>query len=387
MHKDTNFDWTNATKSFFSSSFTSSNLILTLIFLAIYFVLYFGLGVYFRKENNPAGNQMALSRSIDILIVVTSIILLFYWYKSISSDEKNHIIKYLFDWTKDWLEDPKTIIELGFSLFIFYIFIFIGRVPMTRDTKPNVISFIEGKLWSLFVLILILNFFKYVLRIDIIAFIFNDDWIRSLDDWANKLTGIDKTAPDNSLYKTSLRKDVSNNVANTVQYKDGSNNVTNAVQYKEVFNVSNNLYTYDDAQAICSVYDSKLATYDQVEDAYNNGGEWCNYGWSDGQMILFPTQKTSWDKLQKTDHKNDCGRPGVNGGYIENPYMRFGVNCYGIKPKPKDDDLARMNANQNKSYPKTVQDEVLDAKVQYWKKHANDLLKLSSYNHKTWSEY
>ena len=104
-------------------------------------------------------------------------------------------------------------------------------------------------------------------------------------------------------------------------------------------------------------------------------------------MILFPTQKTSWDKLQKTDHKNDCGRPGVNGGYIENPYMRFGVNCYGIKPKPKDDDLARMNANQNKSYPKTVQDEVLDAKVQYWKKHANDLLKLSSYNHKTWSEY
>jgi hypothetical protein len=412
MNKDTtskpHFDWTNATKSFFSNLFTSSNLILTLIFLAIYFVLYFGLGVYFRKENNPTGNQMVLSRSIDILIVVTAIIFLIYWYKSISSENKDHIVKYLFDWSKDWFEDSKTIIELGFFLFMFYIFIYIGRVPMTRDTKPNAISFIEGKLWSLFVLILILDFFKYVLGIDIIAFIFNDDIIGSLDEWINKVTNIkdssaspDEIGPTMNNYPTK-RTDASWNVydaswnvydASSNVYDVSSNRITKPPKpttqpYKEVFNVSNNLYTYDDAQAICSVYDSTLATYDQVEDAYNNGGEWCNYGWSEGQMILFPTQKATWDKLQKTDkNKNDCGRPGVNGGVIENPYMKFGVNCYGIKPKPKDGDLERMNANQNKTYPKTVEEKVLDAKLQYWKKHANELLKLNSYNYKTWSEY
>lgn len=399
MNKDTTskpqFDWANATKSFFSNLFTSSNLILTLIFLAIYFVLYFGLGVYFRKENNSTGNQMVLSRSIDILIVVIAIIFLIYWYKSISSENKDHIVKYLFNWTKDWFEDSKTIIELGFFLFMFYIFIYIGRVPMTRDTKPNAIAFIEGKLWSLFVLILILDFFKYVLGIDIIAFIFNDNIINSLDELVNKVTNIkkDASASPNTVNSTTnnyptKQKDVSSNIYDVSSNKIAKPPKPTNQPYKEVFNVSNNLYTYDDAQAICSVYDSTLATYDQVEDAYNNGGEWCNYGWSEGQMVLFPTQKTTWDKLQKTDNnKNDCGRPGVNGGVIENPYIKFGVNCYGIKPKPKDGDLERMNANQTKTYPKTLEEKVLDAKLQYWKKNASDLLKLNSYNYNTWSEY
>jgi hypothetical protein len=97
----------------------------------------------------------------------------------------------------------------------------------------------------------------------------------------------------------------------------------------EVFNIANNLYTYDDAQAVCSAYGAQIATYEQVEDAYNQGAEWCNYGWSDGQMALFPTQKDTWNKLQKTkNNKNDCGRPGINGGFIDNPYVKFGVNCF-----------------------------------------------------------
>jgi hypothetical protein len=31
-------------------------------------------------------------------------------------------------------------------------------------------------------------------------------------------------------------------------------------------------------------------------------------------MALFPTQKETWDKLQKIKgHEHDCGRPGING--------------------------------------------------------------------------
>ena len=40
--------------------------------------------------------------------------------------------------------------------------------------------------------------------------------------------------------------------------------------------------------------------------------------------------------------KNNCGRPGVNGGYIDNPYIKFGVNCYGKKPTPTENDLKRL---------------------------------------------
>ena len=108
----------------------------------------------------------------------------------------------------------------------------------------------------------------------------------------------------------------------------------------EVFNIGNNLYTYEDAQSICTAYGARLATYDDIEQAYEAGGEWCNYGWSENQMIFFPTQKDTWQKLQKDPKKkNNCGRPGINGGYMENPYVKFGVNCYGVKPKPKTSDL------------------------------------------------
>jgi hypothetical protein len=104
---------------------------------------------------------------------------------------------------------------------------------------------------------------------------------------------------------------------------------------KEVFNISNNVFSYDDAEAVCKSYDSKLASYNQVKDAYKKGAEWCSYGWSKNQLALFPTQKKTYEKLQKGSkhHKNDCGRQGVNGGYFQNPDLKFGVNCYGVKPK------------------------------------------------------
>ena len=48
----------------------------------------------------------------------------------------------------------------------------------------------------------------------------------------------------------------------------------------EVFHISDNTYTYDEANAICKAFDSRLATYEELENAYNNGAEWCSYGWS-----------------------------------------------------------------------------------------------------------
>jgi len=103
----------------------------------------------------------------------------------------------------------------------------------------------------------------------------------------------------------------------------------------EVFNIANNEYTYNDAQIVCNTYGAELATYDQIEDAYLNGGEWCNYGWSADQMAFFPTQKSTWSNLQGNPNtQNACGRPGINGGYFANPNIQFGANCYGVKPPP-----------------------------------------------------
>ena len=62
----------------------------------------------------------------------------------------------------------------------------------------------------------------------------------------------------------------------------------------------------------------------------------------DGQkdnLALFPNTKNVYDDLQKNKgHENDCGRPGVNGGFIDNKLVRFGVNCFGTKPVLNEND-------------------------------------------------
>ena len=153
---------------------------------------------------------------------------------------------------------------------------------------------------------------------------------------------------------------------------------------KQVFNIPGNQYTYDDAKALCNAYDADLATYQQIESSYKDGGEWCNYGWSDGQMALFPTQQNTFDNLQKIKgHEHDCGRPGVNGGYIANPKIKFGVNCYGVKPKIRQDEEELMKVAS--PYPKTLQEIEFQRKIDYWKNKINEIL-ISPFNHSVWGQ-
>jgi len=153
---------------------------------------------------------------------------------------------------------------------------------------------------------------------------------------------------------------------------------------KQVFNIPENTYSYPDAKALCTAYGAELATYSQIENAYNKGAEWCNYGWSDGQMALFPTQQKTFDELQEIEgHENDCGRPGVNGGYMENPALKFGVNCYGYKPKITSEEEDLMNTQT--PYPLTKKDIAMQHRVDYWKNKLDQIL-VSPFNYKNWSK-
>jgi hypothetical protein len=112
---------------------------------------------------------------------------------------------------------------------------------------------------------------------------------------------------------------------------------------KQVFNVSENRYMYSDAEPLCRAFGAELATYEQVKSAWEDGADWCNYGWVKGQAAVYPTQKDTWEKLQygTDDQRLQCGMPGVNGGYFDNPDLRFGVNCYGDKPAETEHDIKR----------------------------------------------
>lgn len=152
----------------------------------------------------------------------------------------------------------------------------------------------------------------------------------------------------------------------------------------EVFHVANQRFNYENAQAVCKAYDARLATYKEMEEAYKKGADWCTYGWSEGQNAFFPTQQSTFDQLQTNKgHEHDCGRPGINGGYVAEPNFEFGVNCYGKKPLMTDADKILMDATT--PYPKNEQDIKLEQQVNYWKNNLNQLL-ISPFNKTTWDE-
>lgn len=153
---------------------------------------------------------------------------------------------------------------------------------------------------------------------------------------------------------------------------------------KEVFNVSANDYTYYDAEPLCRALGAELATYDQVKQAWERGADWCNYGWIKGQVAVYPTQDSTYQKLQAgpEDQRDACGVTGVNGGYFDNPEMRFGVNCYGNKPSQSAHDAESLM--DNGAIPRTTDALKTDEKAKDFAKQAGTTA-IGPFNSGKWS--
>tara|TARA_B110000285_G_scaffold235562_1_gene318088 strand:+ start:2178 stop:3422 length:1245 start_codon:yes stop_codon:yes gene_type:complete len=344
---------TNQLKTITDNLITSSNMFVLIWFLAIYIAVYYILGMFFNKGKEPGEFQQNLGRTLDLIFFISVFIFAISYYTSKTKEQVNEDLMYVYNSILSFLEEPTNLVSTSLFIASLYIIVYLFRIPMAYSSKPLFISLIENSAWISLVLGAIVVFIQKIFDINIL------DYLR---ETASKIDEDAKALIDSELPIVPIETD-------------------------EVFNVSDNKYSYEDAQAVCSSFGSKLATYDQIEAAYNNGAEWCNYGWSDGQMAFFPTQKETWDKLQKfPKKKNNCGRPGINGGFINNPYIKFGVNCYGKKPKPTENDIQRLDAKQTHPIPLTAEDKELQKKIDYWKENS-DKLKLNSYNNKNWSRY
>jgi hypothetical protein len=213
---------------------------------------------------------------------------------------------------------------------------------------------------AILVVLIIVNAFQYFFSINVTAYI---------QDLFSPTTKVDIVV-DQSTYQPTSYQATS---LPEIKFK------------KQVFNIPGNYYDYDNAKALCQAYGANLATYDQIEKAYGSGAEWCNYGWSADQLALFPTQKKTYDRLQTIPgHENDCGRPGVNGGYIANPNVKFGVNCYGNKPKITSEEEELMKTSS--PYPETAKDLAFQKRVDFWKNKVDEIL-VSPFNYSTWGSF
>ena len=156
---------------------------------------------------------------------------------------------------------------------------------------------------------------------------------------------------------------------------------------KEVFNIDSNIFTYDQAASVCKAYGGELATYDQVLKAYNNGANWCNYGWSANQMALYPIQQGFYDKVQDgpVGKRTSCGKTGVNGGFFSDPSLKFGVNCYGIRPRADPTKIVYQQPHipTQPITPIILDDTIIEPKPQI------DIsnLDIRPFNNDKWSKY
>ena len=327
-----------------------NTLMLTASFLAIYFIVFAILGIFY--DGSDPTHHASKASFTDIIIMIIIIVIGVVYYYSLSPSEQENYWPDLLKSIKQYFNNAYSILEVVLFILFFYAGIYFFGIPMTPGEKPWTISFLESKAYILLFILLFVQFFKYVLKIDVIGVIFGDITVPNLN------------------------------------LDDPKSTKTIAAIKEEVFNISNNLYSYQDAKAVCKAMGSRLATYDEIEDAYNNGAEWGTYGWSEDQHAYFPTQKETWSKLQKVKgHEHDLGRPGVNGGYFSNTNVRFGVNCYGVKPPMTDAEKALMDAKKDHVYPKSKEDQALDAKVEFWKANKDKMLVLNGYNTKSWSRF
>lgn len=216
-------------------------------------------------------------------------------------------------------------------------------------------SFLQTILWSVFLILILLNGMQYFFNVNIIS---------SIQNLFSGTPTIDLKVESTNLKKKEHKEE------------------KKLLPQEEVFHIPGNIYSYDEGKAVCKAYGGRLANYREIEKAYQTGGDWCSYGWSEDQSIYFPTQYSKWEKLQKIKgHEQDCGRPGINGGYMEDPQLKFGVNCFGYKPKMRKEEEALLHGN---IFPKNEEELEFDKKVEDLKQKLPEIL-VAPFNNEKWS--
>ena len=256
------------------------------------------------------------------------------------------------------MANPLIITLLVFIIIIYFVlFASLGNRTESMNAPSTSKASLEILLWGVFLVIIIINGMNYFLNVNIIT---------SIKNLFSGEPEIDIT----------VERETEGDIT-------GTTTVPELKFEKQVYHIPGNKYTFEDARSVCKAYGNRLANYKEIENAYQNGADWCSYGWSEDQMALFPTQMERWERLQKIEgHENDCGRPGINGGYIANPKVRFGVNCYGYRPK-----ITAQEGEMMKNiplFPKTQKELDFQKRIEYWKNKIANIV-VAPFNSNNWS--
>ena len=99
--------------------------------------------------------------------------------------------------------------------------------------------------------------------------------------------------------------------------------------------------------AVCDVFNSQLATYNQLLTTAKSGAKWCRYGWIKGNADVNNKDVTAYYPNNTNENKEnnaECIEPDNPDipligpdPKIEVENYTLGVNCYGVKPTMNDE--------------------------------------------------
>jgi len=146
---------------------------------------------------------------------------------------------------------------------------------------------------------------------------------------------------------------------------------------KEVYHVKSNIFKKIDGNNVCkALFNGDIATKSQIEEASNEGADWCNYGWANDNNAYYPLSKD-------TNNKKCFGKKGLNAANLSNSdNFKLGINCFGIKPDESKYTTLEQIYNMD-SFNESEQKNLEKYKI----KLNNGEINLEPYNSSQWSKY
>ena len=132
---------------------------------------------------------------------------------------------------------------------------------------------------------------------------------------------------DLRIYQEELSQDQIHAIIKSTAIEPGTE--SNTYKVPEVFQVKGYKHTREEADTICRNNGATLATTKQLENAQQNGADWCSTGW------VADTDEDGQDRAKypiNTRTIQGCGNGRTGIMTWTPPYKKAAVNCYGIKP-------------------------------------------------------
>jgi hypothetical protein len=207
----------------------------------------------------------------------------------------------------------------------------------------NIFSMLGYFTLVLFLLVIVLYGISYYYPLSWRDWIPSIPWLTKKEEKEKEKTPLvsDTSMPDSTTTVTNKKKLSGSTYGTTAEESSPSllsklkhpvGSAADMLDKDQAFHVQGN-FDYAMARSVCKAYGAQLATFDQIQKAHDKGAEWCDYGWSEDSMVLYPTQYKSWSIYKDTDDPQQCGIPGVNGGYNNDTSAPVGANCFGKRPQ------------------------------------------------------